>query len=336
MLTSSLMSLDALLCLIALVGLVLLGFGVKGRRVGDEPRCRKCGYNLTGATAQVCSECGKTIDAQGVVFGVRRRRKLAILLGVLCVLPISGRWSVKGYQYAQTVNRYQFYPFSWVLADSGGGEAEALDEVDRRLRSGRLNATQSAQLAIAALKKQGATTADGQTQQWVDMLEFLYQAGDLSGDQTTTYFAQMRTYALKVRDQVCEGEGIPFRISYAGRGPSFAIRGDVGDGRWTDVSVESGRVLLRRIDGVDVRGPTYAVEAYIVSSDMGPTVGRTGSCESVLRSPTAPPGRYELTLDLEEKVNPQGVLGPVREGPRVSTRNVKVTQQIEVLSFDEC
>ncbi len=59
------------------VGCVLFICGLRGRRVGDEPRCRKCGYNLTGLTSERCPECGTAASGKNVVVGIRRRRVLA-------------------------------------------------------------------------------------------------------------------------------------------------------------------------------------------------------------------------------------------------------------------
>jgi predicted RNA-binding Zn-ribbon protein involved in translation (DUF1610 family) len=67
------------LSLVALLGLFLLWRGLRPRREGTTPYCRKCGYNLTGtdrtAADARCSECGThVIDDSGVVFGERVRR----------------------------------------------------------------------------------------------------------------------------------------------------------------------------------------------------------------------------------------------------------------------
>ena len=45
----------------ALVATIFLTIGLRGRRVGTEPRCRKCGYNLTGTSEGKCPECGTNI-----------------------------------------------------------------------------------------------------------------------------------------------------------------------------------------------------------------------------------------------------------------------------------
>ena len=43
----------AVLAVVLLCGVVLLIRGLLGRRVGDEPRCRRCKYNLTGIESDI-------------------------------------------------------------------------------------------------------------------------------------------------------------------------------------------------------------------------------------------------------------------------------------------
>lgn len=49
-----------------LTAAALLVFGMMGLRIGDEPRCRKCKYNLTGAVSNKCPKCGTHLVARSV------------------------------------------------------------------------------------------------------------------------------------------------------------------------------------------------------------------------------------------------------------------------------
>lgn len=61
--------------IIALVGIVLLIFGLRGQRVGPDPRCRKCDHVVVGLPVPICPECGADLASEGaVVQGMRRRR----------------------------------------------------------------------------------------------------------------------------------------------------------------------------------------------------------------------------------------------------------------------
>lgn len=63
--------------------LFLVGLGVylirtSHRRVGSEPTCGQCGYNLTGSESNRCPECGMLFIDAGVIKGrtVGTRRRL--------------------------------------------------------------------------------------------------------------------------------------------------------------------------------------------------------------------------------------------------------------------
>lgn len=77
------------LLLIALGGLSLLVIGLRGRRVGDEPRCGKCEYILLHLESRNCPECGTEITPASTVIGQRKRRVGLVVAGVtLLILPL--------------------------------------------------------------------------------------------------------------------------------------------------------------------------------------------------------------------------------------------------------
>lgn len=68
------------------IGLIVLAAGRarSPRRASDVPQCGACGYNLTGAAANRCPECGALFIEAGVTFfdpqrGTRLRRRLMML-----------------------------------------------------------------------------------------------------------------------------------------------------------------------------------------------------------------------------------------------------------------
>lgn len=69
------------------VGLVLVLRGLLGRRIGEEPRCRRCGFDLTGSEgSERCAECGAALlTPRAIRHGLRRRRWLAAAVGALLV-----------------------------------------------------------------------------------------------------------------------------------------------------------------------------------------------------------------------------------------------------------
>ena len=78
--TVSWTSLIFLPLLMLLAGAVLLVIGLRGRRVGDHPVCRRCGFDLFGNPAAArCPECGADLGVSGAVrTGHLRRRRGAL------------------------------------------------------------------------------------------------------------------------------------------------------------------------------------------------------------------------------------------------------------------
>ena len=67
-------------------------------RRGTEPRCGRCGYNLTGSQSDRCPECGLRFIEAGVVKGSpASRARLWIGLALLMLLPLFDGLSVATY-----------------------------------------------------------------------------------------------------------------------------------------------------------------------------------------------------------------------------------------------
>src|SRR5438552_5497377 len=72
-----------------LSGVWLLVIGVRGRRVGDHPHCRRCGFDLFGLpnTSSRCPECGANLTVRrSTVTGARRSRSFSLGIGLLLAL----------------------------------------------------------------------------------------------------------------------------------------------------------------------------------------------------------------------------------------------------------
>ncbi len=82
----------SLIFLLALLGCLASGVFllVRTRRPADShPRCGHCGYNLTGAVSNRCSECGRLFIEAGVIVLPKRRSSATLVVGlVLVILPL--------------------------------------------------------------------------------------------------------------------------------------------------------------------------------------------------------------------------------------------------------
>lgn len=121
-----------------LVGVLMLVLGLRGRRSGHEPRCRKCGYDLTGNRSGKCPECGTLLRGRAVRTGKRKRiwglivpGAVILLSGLKCALDMSGlldEWSFTDVS-----------PSSWLVSAAQRGEQEARNELASRLNAGGLS-----------------------------------------------------------------------------------------------------------------------------------------------------------------------------------------------------
>lgn len=74
----------------AALGALALAFGLIGRRVDRVPRCRFCGFDMSGAAVgDTCPECGpERFHRRGIRHGQRRTRWAVSGLGVIMLLPL--------------------------------------------------------------------------------------------------------------------------------------------------------------------------------------------------------------------------------------------------------
>lgn len=73
----------------ALAGLGLVLVGLRGRSLDRLPRCRACGYDLSGID-DACPECGRWLGGRrAITRGARARRPVPTLLGLLLLLSLS-------------------------------------------------------------------------------------------------------------------------------------------------------------------------------------------------------------------------------------------------------
>lgn len=141
------------------VGLLLFVLGRRGRRVGSQPVCRRCDFDLRGKPADVnrCSECGADLASDRAVVTGRRepirnlwRVGLALtLVGFVCGGAVL-------YLSAARVNVYQYLPLSVLEMQiaSTTPNAAARAEIIDRIKSRRLTNLQIAALIDRVLEIQ--------------------------------------------------------------------------------------------------------------------------------------------------------------------------------------
>src|SRR5688572_10990574 len=93
--------------------------GVRVRRRGETPHCRKCDYPLTGLTEpSQCPECGaKLTETRAVAYGERYRRRRLAWAGATVMLLAAVPLSLVATGAARRFDWYRLRPTNWVLND---------------------------------------------------------------------------------------------------------------------------------------------------------------------------------------------------------------------------
>jgi hypothetical protein len=227
-----------LITTVPLLGLGLAVGGWQGRRVGNEPLCARCGYNLTGLSGERCPECGQSVtEAGSIVLGRLRRRVWAVLAGCT-VLLFSMSWGARlGSPYLREY-KYQLYPFSWVVTEATLARPSAptaLRELHRRYRQGRLSDAQMDKLAAVALNQQGLLSRPRLSNEWADLLEAMKSAGRLTPAQTSQYYQQMILFSVVAPPLVDAGKRLTLMANCGkdSRAPRHIYTAYFLDEHWT-------------------------------------------------------------------------------------------------------
>ncbi len=210
----------AALTALVLPGLALLVLGIRGRRVGTEPRCRKCAYDLTGLDHLTCPECGMDHSDVQPRVGTRKRGKGAIVGGVV-LLAIS---AAGGVSWGRNVDWYVHLPARALIWLADGGDARAVGELESRFVAGNISAGAIERLVTMCLAKQAQATVAVPWQEWIDLLEQLDVGELLTAEQQASYYRQVvGPHQLRVRDPIGAGSAVIVEFTYLSRAPRTGL-----------------------------------------------------------------------------------------------------------------
>lgn len=248
---------SAIAGLLAVAGLGCLWFGLFPRRRGDTPHCRRCGYNLTGAAARRCTECGADLTGQkSVVFGERRRRLALIVLGCLLSVVGLGGALLFALRAAAGVNFYHYAPLGWVVRDMEAGQpakrAAAVAELQRRWNSSALSQSDCSALVDALLSEQMGPPAPGVSDKAINLLGTMITAGSASEEQTECFLSNLVRLSLRTRATVVAGRGVPFEAVATAVCPDVGFEAVVSVG---DVQVDDRAALVKASGTFVLSGP---------------------------------------------------------------------------------
>ena len=293
-------------------GLLLLIVGLWGKRVGTEPRCRKCRYNLTGLTANRCPECGTEIDAEAVRYGLRRRRWPALVFGSGLLLLSAAGVGALLYGRAQKIDWYQHYPVRLLLAYAGADDQAALDELLTRLEKDQIAAGSIPRLAELALEMHERYPPPPHVRTWHQLSEALYHFDFYTEAQLERFYRNLTTAHLHVRPRLRAGDPIIGRLEFPG---------EIG---WRVYGTFQQQQML--LDGQSCQ----ALQSYLLNSEITPRESGYSIYPNGLKF-NLEPGRHTLTYQASCTVEQYADPFTSDERPVKWRGQTSATAQIEVV-----
>lgn len=198
------------------LGLVLLTFGLHGRRISSNPHCRRCKFDLQGLAAPaICPECGSDLARpRAVAHSLRKRLPIPLWSGAI-VLFLG--LTLAGLIFAMAFAGTSANPYKpvWLLRleldgpRDGKADAAAI-ELITRLSAGKLSKSAVASLIRDALAHQADTARPWRTA-WGEIIEGARTAQLVSDADWARYARQsvnLNTVArrtIRVGDPYCVG-----------------------------------------------------------------------------------------------------------------------------------
>lgn len=280
--------------LIAAVGVVLSVRGLRERRVGSEPRCGGCEFDLTGIAEDAeCPECGAGVDRR--VRGTPRRQPWLLLSGgllvaaVLCVgvllVPVAAR-----------ANWNAVKPLWLLKYDARSASAPrasgAAAELRSRIAGGRLVEAEVAELVQIGLERQ-ADLALAWVPEWGDLLHDAWLDGRLTIEEARMFVDQALSAQVLAPPRAIAGRAVSVGLELSGpRGPGGeSIRVVNGPTRIVLIDEAGGEVAILERD----RGGLLAVGHG----------GRTSSSFTLDLAASLETGLYRVVVETRQAVIPR-------------------------------
>jgi hypothetical protein len=227
------MALMAVALVVIVLGARFLRRGIVGKRVGDQPFCRRCGFDLSGRQlTERCPECGADLDARReVVVGLRHRRWVSLAFGLLfCAVGLIPLWFILSGQ-VQNLNLDEHKPVYWLVHEATVADPKsenvALRQLSWRMKAGKLSKAQISTIVDRGLKFQRDPTRPWNVA-WGDFIEDARDAKLVSDEQWKTYAQQAAStqwLTFSTRQRLHPGETATATLTAGnarvGRSPRF-------------------------------------------------------------------------------------------------------------------
>lgn len=224
---------------------IRLRFAWRGRVMGDQPCCQRCGYQ-TGAESSGEATCPECAWHGRMSIGFRRRSKRSILAAILLAIMgcTAACWPIIGPKVPTTsADVYAIIP-DWLLVrlvDKGG--FAAADEAADRVFEDALTSASERKL-IDNLIELYADTTRPPDEVWSDALLLLFARGRMSPTQESAYIQATVESTLTIRPIVERGRTTQsYTFDVSGRYPATGAGGNPSSPR--KIAVQAAASDLR-------------------------------------------------------------------------------------------
>jgi hypothetical protein len=202
---------------ILVFGVALLVLGMRGRRVGEDPHCRTCGFNLRGRDpdSERCPECGTEVTAASLAVGRQQRWPALIRLGLGLALLGAAASGVQTWRWAHDADWSKWKPTAWLISDLetvGPRErGRALDELLSRVRG-----DDAKQADVDAVVDHMLTLQADRSKAWKPdfgrLVEVAARAGHVDRPRRERYLRQSVSVQLQSKPKARRGKEFAFAV----------------------------------------------------------------------------------------------------------------------------
>lgn len=215
------------------VALWLILIGLRRRITDGHPRCRLCGFDLTGKpeTTTRCGECGADLNAPKAV-RVEHHQRRGVWLAIGIVIAVIAAWPTR-----IVVNAVQrgiqwdtIKPLSWLMEDAVDSDPvirlRATYVIESRIQRNALSKAQLKTLADRATAVQIDRSLPWESE-WGSWYSYAYERHLVSDAEWAAFQtrAAVDRWSFTVRPRVAMGEALPYTLQGVGdRGASWHSR----------------------------------------------------------------------------------------------------------------
>jgi hypothetical protein len=311
----------------AALGLVLLAFGWRGRRLDKHPLCARCGFDLFGSRrweTRECPECGANVSGLAVRVGHRQARAGAVYGGLALLTPTMLVITAAAYVQVRGIDLTPRKPSWWLTYELSGADASvdpAFIELAKRFQTKSLADKHIVDVVDYCLDNQGDRGVPWSAG-WGAFVEASHAAGKIKEDRWERYAKQAQLVDVQVPSRIWRSslrDGLPLTVF-------------VKQSRLFAVSFEAPLELSDvRIDGVLIDSPKITSRGVVTSGTIPRgDRERTVTYRAVIRARDVerlPPGSHEMTAVASLSIRADGGEGAELATLRLDTRvPVEITQ----------